>query len=470
MRLKEIYIERYGPLNRLHIKFGQGVQPIFGDNESGKTLLVDCILKMLAGKGAGWDILLDRVAETPEGFLILEEDGKSLKLEKGQSLADYLSINAEELRNVFVIREADLRIPEEYTFYEKLTDRLTGLRTEDIRKIIEKLREIGRLTEGNDLSDAKALGKPKSKLKEAKKLLEDIKKYLEEAEKTNIPELEAEIFQTKMMEETLKEKIELLEKARERDNFINLERKLDEAKKALNTLKNKPTEQMMSSLQIKLAEQAQKELKKPFLERINQFTKSMGLILIPSTVAAWIISIISRFTNLVELAFPLLLLVIFMLTFGVFCYASKNLSAIDKSMKELIKEARKLGIGKETLFEIEKELGELREEVRKLKSSLEQNIGVLKNSLTIDGEADEALKAAEAELLRKKATIEFDIEMEFNENELKKAKEEIEDVRKKLERLNKESSEHNEKLKQFSNRAHELNFQSFTYKELEIAI
>lgn len=63
MRLKEMYIERYDPLNRFRIKFRQGVQPIFGDNESGKTLLVDCILKMVSGKGVGWNSLLDRDAE-----------------------------------------------------------------------------------------------------------------------------------------------------------------------------------------------------------------------------------------------------------------------------------------------------------------------------------------------------------------------------------------------------------------------
>ena len=53
MRLKQINIERYGPINQIHLTVEKGVQPVFGGNEAGKTLCVDALIKMLTGTGTG---------------------------------------------------------------------------------------------------------------------------------------------------------------------------------------------------------------------------------------------------------------------------------------------------------------------------------------------------------------------------------------------------------------------------------
>ncbi len=47
MRMKEINIHSYGPLANLSIKDLGDFTLIFGENESGKTLLLDAIIRMM---------------------------------------------------------------------------------------------------------------------------------------------------------------------------------------------------------------------------------------------------------------------------------------------------------------------------------------------------------------------------------------------------------------------------------------
>jgi len=216
MRIKQINIDKYGPLNQIFLPIGEGVQPIYGDNESGKTLLVDALIKLLTGKSSGWDSSLDRVAEVPEGYLVLDDDGEEIKIDRNNDLTGYLPLNADEVRNIFIIRNSDLDIPEEDRFYERIYDRLTGLRSNDIRKIIDKLKDMGRLTDGLKLSNAQGNDKAASNLENARGLQRQIQAYLEESEEQGIDELEAKIYNLESKIEEINKELELLKKAKEK--------------------------------------------------------------------------------------------------------------------------------------------------------------------------------------------------------------------------------------------------------------
>ena len=76
MKIKKIYIERYGPINNLTLDIGEGLQIIWGRNEAGKTLAIDAIIKiLLQGKVRDFDNI-NRVEEEPEGYVIMEDDNK----------------------------------------------------------------------------------------------------------------------------------------------------------------------------------------------------------------------------------------------------------------------------------------------------------------------------------------------------------------------------------------------------------
>ncbi len=230
MRIKEIYIQQYGPLQRNSYSIQKGIQPIYGLNESGKTLLIDAILKRLIGKKTGWHKSINRVEGTPEGFIILEDDGKDIKLEPEQTLSDFLDIDPEELRNIFVIRDADLRIEEEDVFYERVQDKITGLKTTEIRTIQNEFKKRGRLTPGLGLSNSAEHSQARSKLSSAKGLGAEIKRYLVTVDEKGIGDLEAKIVTAKILKRDYEAKIFEFEKAKKKDDFLKITSTIEDAR------------------------------------------------------------------------------------------------------------------------------------------------------------------------------------------------------------------------------------------------
>ena len=472
MRLKQVNIERYGPLNNVYLRLGRGVQIVSGGNETGKTLCVDALLKMLTGKGAGWDPSLNRVEETPEGFVVLEDDGNEIKLKKGETLADHLAIDARELRTVFVIRDADLSILEEDVFYERVTDRMTGLRSKDLRRIIEKLMELGRLTkEKKEISNASAFGNAASNIAETKKLRKEIKEYVEEAKEEKISELEAKIFEDESQYAMLSTEIELQEKAEQKDKFLKLEKKLHESNVALETLAKPPPEQEITSLSTRLEELKEEEDNKPFLKRVRAITQKLSYLALPSVAATWIASHIFGLTGVEEFMIPSILIIVLGILLVGWLWASWKLSAIDSRWNDLVTDCQFIGITGTTISELKKGLVKLRETRNELATSLDQNIGVLRDALKIaEKSRKEVLKKTSEALSKKKTGIDFEITIAFDEEKIKEAKEKLNEVQQRLTALRQALNNHKEAMKGFSNRAHKLNFRTFVSKELELEV
>lgn len=154
MRLKEVHIRRYGPLEPIEWEFDEGINPIYGPNQSGKTLLVEALLDFFTGKEDALPESIKRVAEHPDGYLVVENSRKEAKVTLDDPLCEKLNIRFQELINTFVVRNTDLQIQKEASFYGNITDRITGLWTNSIKAIDSKLRDLGRLTKKNlDLSN-----------------------------------------------------------------------------------------------------------------------------------------------------------------------------------------------------------------------------------------------------------------------------------------------------------------------------
>lgn len=141
MRIKEVGIQRYGTLHPFHAKFERNISVIFGPGGSGKTLIIDAILKMLLGRAASKFVRHKDVEETPAGYIVVEKEGKEFKLGEGKHLSDIpgLELAALDLKNIFVIQDADLEISNEDEFYGRVTDKLIGVRTEAIRDTKQEL-------------------------------------------------------------------------------------------------------------------------------------------------------------------------------------------------------------------------------------------------------------------------------------------------------------------------------------------
>ena len=155
MKLKELWISRYGPLSYPKPVRFNNFTLFYGKNEDGKTLTIDALVKFLLGRKGKIFQKIDRVEEMPEGYLVLEEDGSEIKFDKNTTPSLTARLSPNEWKNVFIIRNSDLGIPSEGEFYTSVADRLTGLEMEKIENVKTTIREMALLTPGGKLGTRK---------------------------------------------------------------------------------------------------------------------------------------------------------------------------------------------------------------------------------------------------------------------------------------------------------------------------
>lgn len=178
---------RYGPLPNADKILLHNFNLFWGKNEDGKTLTIDALIKLLLGRNVRDFERIDRVDENPEGYVIIEDDrGEEFKLPEKGNLTKIANLTPSECRNIFIIRNSDLSIAQESEFYTDVTDRLTGLRTEEISKIKEILREIGKITPTGKFKDTKNENFLKTRIKNAKRLIEKIENLSKEIKEKRI--------------------------------------------------------------------------------------------------------------------------------------------------------------------------------------------------------------------------------------------------------------------------------------------
>jgi hypothetical protein len=163
IKLTELFIKSYPPIKDQTYQFQPGFNLLFGSNEQGKSLTIDAMVKLLLGKASKNFANIDRVPEQPQDYgsylqLNLSDQQvkrqtkqqANIKLQGDQHLPDLLNISAQDCQNIFVIRNSQLSIgrdlAQEQQFYINLTDRLTGLQTEQIKNLIAIIRDQAQLT------------------------------------------------------------------------------------------------------------------------------------------------------------------------------------------------------------------------------------------------------------------------------------------------------------------------------------
>ena len=226
MRIKKISISRYGPLSNLELDPGDGIQIIYGRNEAGKTLTIDAVIKMML-KGRVKDFeYIDRVDEDPEGYIILEDDKKNeIKLSIKKGLSEYLNLGSIDLRNIFVIRNSDLTIKEKGDYFKNITDKLTGLQSERLDKILVLLKEYGKLTAARSdasLSNNKEHKKIASIKDAALSFKNDAASYIEEARNKKSDFLELDLLKLKQNTSDTRKEIELQDGASRKERYNKL--------------------------------------------------------------------------------------------------------------------------------------------------------------------------------------------------------------------------------------------------------
>lgn len=238
MRIKEFLITRYGPLPNSGRILLHDFNLFSGKNEDGKTLTIDGLIKMLLGRNIRDFKQIDRVDENPDGYVVIVDDnGKDIKLPEKGDLVRVADMSPSDCRNVFIIRNSDLSIAREGEFYTDVTDRLTGLRTEDIALIKGTLREIGKITPGGllrNIGDEKL----RTRVENAGMLVGEIDDVVTEIKGEKFDELEKESAECQEEAVRIGQQIEELEEARKREIYEKGSKALEKIKEALQKIKD----------------------------------------------------------------------------------------------------------------------------------------------------------------------------------------------------------------------------------------
>ena len=239
MKIKKIYIERYGPISNLTLGIGDGLQVIWGRNEAGKTLAIEAVIKiLLQGKVRDFDDI-NRVEEEPEGYIIMEDDSKNdIKITREKGLGEYMDLRGMDLRNVFIIRDSDLTLKDHCGYFKDITDKLTGLQLDRLSKILSQFKEYGRLTGPRSdaaLSDNKEFGKVLNSKKSAVSYIKDAGDYFEEARANKSDHWELDLIRLKQGLVQAKEGIRVQEAASNRDNYLKLHETFSSLKESWGT-------------------------------------------------------------------------------------------------------------------------------------------------------------------------------------------------------------------------------------------
>jgi exonuclease SbcC len=274
MKIKSLYIARYGPLS-YEKPIELGVFNLFyGNNEDGKTLTIDALVKLLLSRKVKEFKSIDRVDEIPDGFVVLEDSaGKEIKLPQGGDLTSISGLSPSECCNIFIIRNSDLSIAKESEFYTNLTDRLTGLRMEEIAKVKGALIEEAKVTQGGTFRDIKG-EKLKTRIEEALGLIQRINEIHTEIEKEKYDTLVQELVSKEEKAESQLQQIREYEDARKRENYekgTSALHELEEAESKVLLLKsyNESDEERWraSEREVSRLTEENRELKDDFLKK-----------------------------------------------------------------------------------------------------------------------------------------------------------------------------------------------------------
>lgn len=194
MRISRVKIDNYGPVRDVDWDLGEGMTLFFGANESGKTLVVEAIIKLLLGTGAEDIPAIDRVTGHPAGFLLVERNGTAVQLPDAK-FTDLFpeEVDRADVRNAFVIRDYDLRLPERRAdfghsaYLRDVSDRIMGSQTQEIESVTARIADLGNLA--NERSERLMNRKPeklKSRRDAAETLAEELEDYLRECREEGI--------------------------------------------------------------------------------------------------------------------------------------------------------------------------------------------------------------------------------------------------------------------------------------------
>lgn len=225
MEVKEIAISHYGPLRDVKHRPSPGLQVFFGPNESGKTLLIDAILKLMLGNRIKDFKDIDRVPDLPRGRVALAIEGTEHIFDGSTRLDGVTGLDSNHLRNVFVIRNKDLLMVNQADYLRRVNDQLTGMegrRLAELKKIVQRRGQLTNPSSTAKLSKSAEYNKIGEQVENAEAAAQQIEEYLEIAREKELGALERHLEDTRRELQGLNRHISIQEQAEKWQEYAAL--------------------------------------------------------------------------------------------------------------------------------------------------------------------------------------------------------------------------------------------------------
>lgn len=469
MKLERLAVHRYGPLTGFDEALHDGLQLVHGPNESGKTLLVEALVELLAGDAVG-----DRVEGAVQGFADVRDGEERFTVDGGDALlgrldaADERGLTPAGFRNVFVIRDADLAVDGGY--YERATERVTGLRSGDIRRLQAAVREEGRLTETRlDLSSAEEHGDPDGQVDAARALRRDVAAYLAEGDERALEAAERELFAARRRAERLEEEVSALLAARERERIDDHRETVAELRSALEAQEDLPSQGALDDLRRRLEGLAERSGEEAALARRLSLYRPValgGLVLAVVGAAAGLAGDLGP-AAAVGPALGVTVAAVGAVRWG---RANRALAGLERDRADALERAREAGLDPDGVEDLRASVAGLAERRRDVGRTVDRAVGALGQLSEVDGGDPAAVAEAAAARLDARERELAAVDRPFDEAELAERREALEAAQERAADLAAELETHRDALDGFADRARELDFERFAGEPLDLEV
>jgi len=240
--ISDINVWSYGPLTSINFShLPPGLVLIYGPNEAGKTLLMESILKSILILSGDFN-KNDRIDSDPNSKIVInKKKGDNLESftfpEDRKILTKILEMDLKNqpldriFRNTFIIRNSDLNISEEKSYFSTVSNIVMGWDYDDLDNVKINIRNFGRLTKESSSIKSSLINRGSSKIKDLRKnaikLINEISKYSKEYKEEDFEKCEIEILELKKQMKENKNRIKELRNIENKSKYVKSKHYID---------------------------------------------------------------------------------------------------------------------------------------------------------------------------------------------------------------------------------------------------
>ncbi len=454
--IKRIKVDHYGPLGDIDVELDEGMNVFYGKNESGKTLLVEAVTKMLLDDSSSFADI-GRVSQDPAGMLLMETGGEELEVSQEDLNTVFQDVTASDVRNSFLIRDFDLRLPERQNdfgkgnYFNDVTDRVLGSKTNKIQGVREEIADFSYLTNStpsSKIENRKSTGHLRKKKEEAEGLKDEIEEAIAEIREEGLVEKYSEIETLQKQVEKDKNRIETLENARKQQKYQQGKEIISKVREIEDDLEELREEEEKLDQARELKQRA--ESFEPVKISGYSFFRKASIATTVTTLIGLVATIIT--SNPIPAAVAGLAFLVSIYTGYRYFKTRKEMEESDMKKEKILEQAEAKGLEAENLADVTEEFKDWRESIDSRKNELKEERGELAGTFRAEFNTD-----AEDLEKWKKILDEFSesfetVEEDYSEGDIEELEADLNENQDELEQLEDDISRFDSRFNDFDSR------------------